>query len=192
MSKLFLLLLIFVPNVVFATSFDDEWAIYVYGDANFYKLIYDGIAILSQDDSFMNTIFEIIFLATTLMAAHNFSGENLKGALWNTAAGLGITTMLLFPTSTVHILDVRTLKGFVYESGTETGDYAGYTKVDNIPFYLAALPSFATSLKYFIIENITDDITPIDGASFRDSGFATPMTLADDMITVSSFKYSQL
>jgi hypothetical protein len=191
MSKFILLLIMLLPSVVFGASFDDEWPIYVYGDANYYKLIYDGIAMTAQDTVFMDEIFKLAFAASLLFAAYNFFLENLKGAMYNVAAGLGVVGMLLYPTSTVHILDVRTLHGFVYPEGSGTGDYTGYSKVDNVPFYLAVVPSFATALKYYIIDVATDALTPIEGGSFRDSGFATPMTLADDMIGLSSFKYSK-
>jgi len=185
--KFLLLLLVFLPTLVFGDTYDDEWPIYVYGDASYYKLIYDGIAMIVLDEEYMKPIFEFVFGISLLLAAKNFGEENLTGALWNVAAGLGIVSMLLYPTSTVHILDVRVLNGYVEDN---SADGSGYHKADHIPFYLAAVPSFASSLKYYIIDEFTDALTPIDGGSFRDSGFATPMTLAEDMISGSNFKYS--
>ncbi|MFA6195365.1 MAG: conjugal transfer protein TraG N-terminal domain-containing protein [Sulfurimonas sp.] len=191
MNKLFLLLLMFIPSIVFGTTFDDEWPIYVYGDAQYYKLIYDGIAMIVQDRNFMDVILNFIFAFSALFAAMGFVKSDLPKGLWHTAAGLGVVTMIMYPTSTVHILDVRTLHGFVYPSTQSTGTYTGYSKVDHLPFFLAIVPSIATSIKYHIIDITTDAITPISGGSLRDSGFATPMTLADDMIGLASFKYSK-
>ena len=192
MNKLFLLFLLLVPSIVFGATFDDEWPLYVFGDASYYKLIYDGIAMTVQSIADMTPIYESVFAVSALFTAFSFSKADLTGGLWHTASGLGIVSMLLYPTSTVHILDVRTLHGFVYADSNNTNTtYSGYQKVDNIPFYLAVVPSLATSLKYHIIDISTDALTPISGGSFRDSGFATPMTLAEDMISVASFKYSR-
>lgn len=191
MSKLILLFLFFIPTLVFGTTFDNEWPLYVFGDASYYKLIYDGIAFIVQDRTFMDTAFEFIFAGSALFTAFSFAKADLTGGLWHTAAGMGIVSMLLYPTSTVHILDVRTLHGFVYADSNNTNTtYSGYEKSDHIPFYLAVIPSLATSLKYHIIDIATDALTPISGGSLRDSGFATPMTLVEDMISVATFKYS--
>ena len=185
------LFLIFVPDVVFGTTFDDEWPIYVYGDASYYKLIYDGIAMIVQDNSFMQPMFKFIFGSSILFTAKSMYDYDIKGGMWNVTLGLGTTGMLLYPSATVHVLDVRTLHGYVQPYSGGTGGYSGYQKIDNIPFYLAAIPSLATYLKYEIIDISADALSPVDGGSFRDSGFATPMTLAENMISTASFKYSR-
>ncbi|MBW6487557.1 conjugal transfer protein TraG N-terminal domain-containing protein [Sulfurimonas sp.] len=190
--RIFLLLLL-MTGMAYATSYDDEWPIYVYGDASYYKLIFDAIAMIIQNDAFMNPVLGFVALASTIFIARGFYQQNISDVSWNTAASIGFISMLLYPSATVHVLDVRTLHGYVQEdiNGATTGDYAGYSKTDNIPFYIAVSASFATSIKYHIIDASTDALSPIDGGSLRDSGFATPMTLAEDMIATASFKYSK-
>lgn len=182
-----------IVSMSFATSYDDEWPIYVYGDASYYKLIFDAIAMIVQNSSFMDPALKFVATASTIFIGRGFYKQNTSDVLWNTAAGIGFITMLLYPSSTVHVLDVRTLHGYVQEdlSGANAGDYSGYQKIDHIPFYIAATASFATSIKYYIIDVSTDALSPIDGGSFRDSGFATPMRLSEDMISTASFKYSK-
>ena len=185
------LFLVFLPSMLFGETYNDEWPVYVFGDTGYYKLIFDGIAMTVQDHTFMNTVFKGVFAASLVHTAVSMSRYEIGGSIWNFAAGVGLVTQLLYPTSTVHVMDVRTLEGFVADTNETGPDYSSYSKIDHIPFFIAATASLATTLKYDIIDTATTALTPIAGSSFRDSGFATPMNLADDMITVASFKYSR-
>ncbi|MDQ7062548.1 MAG: hypothetical protein Q9M43_16095 [Sulfurimonas sp.] len=194
MKKLiFLLFALLVPSLVFGTNFDDEWGIYVFGDAKYYKLVYDAIAMIVGDTTFMEPFFQATFAVSSLLAAKNWYSEDLAGGLWNVVVGLGIVTMLMIPTATVHILDVRALNGYIIPvdtNSTTITENKSYYKVDDIPLYLAVIPSLASSLKWHIINESTDALTPIAGGSLRDSGFATPMTLVESMVNTANFKYS--
>ncbi|MDF1875625.1 conjugal transfer protein TraG N-terminal domain-containing protein [Sulfurimonas sp. SAG-AH-194-I05] len=183
-------LLLLIVSASFGESFNDEWPIYVYGDAGYYKNIYDGIAMIVTDADYMNTVTGLVFLSSMIFSAISFKNEDIAGAIKSIAVGMGTFGLLLYPSSTVHILDARTLHGYTQTSAIG-GDYTSYSKVDDVPFFFAAVPSFATTSKYFFIEISMTALSPVEGGSLAESGFGTPMTIADDMFNVGSFQYSK-
>ena len=162
------------------SNYDTDWPIYVYGNTEIYYKVFTFVAELVNGD-ISSRFIELAALISLMFAGKKLYEAELGGALKQTAWTVGIAAFLLYPNSTVHIIDKRVENNIVGYNG------AAYDKVDHIPLFLAATASFASAITSDAIQIIDSAMADpnAESATVSNSGFAAPYMALMKLVTVA-------
>ena len=95
-KQLFLILLIIAPNIVFATTWADEYPIYVYGDVSFIAQMYEFVKKFIENDA-IETIITLGISITFFIAGLKLKDGDLQGFGMSAIAPLTILALFFTP-----------------------------------------------------------------------------------------------
>lgn len=114
--------------------------IYCYGGMEMYRDIFNAIAMLNADKSFMQTLFSITVLVGTVWAIVTMIGGDLLKPFKSWMIPMAVIQILfLTPTKTVQLIDVV---------------QRNHATVDNVPFGLALIAGSLSRLSHKITERV--------------------------------------
>lgn len=161
MFKFFLFFLF--STSLFAVDSGTDWWIYSYEDINTLKSVFNYLAMINQDNGYMETLRFAIYTGMVFSLFINFFDITAIPRYFVTAIA---TMMLVFGTSaTVHVVNVKS-----YDSLNPNID--NYAKIDNVPYIFAILTSCFSNIGYnsaLLIETIFTSI--IDNEQIMETSF---------------------
>lgn len=151
MFKFFLIFLF--STSLFAVDSGTDWWIYSYEDINTLKSVFNYLAMINQDNGYMETLRFAIYTGMVFSLFIKFFDITAIPRYFVTAIA---TMMVVFGTSaTVHVVNVKS-----YDSLNPNID--NYAKIDNVPYIFAILTSCFSNIGYnsaLLIETIFTSIT---------------------------------
>lgn len=157
------------PAIASATTWVDEFPIYVQGDVDWIESSLNALASISgsQEVSILLSMAGLIVIA---LRAPMILGKN-RASLAKDVTLLIMGAMLLLSGATktqVHIRDTRADTGAVSYSGGGTS----YRTVANVPYPVALIAGISTTVTYEIAKLVESAFAPVDDASYSKVGFA--------------------
>lgn len=151
MFKFFLFFLF--STSLFAVDSGTDWWIYSYEDINTLKSVFNYLAMINQDNGYMETLRFAIYTGMVFSLFIKFFDITAIPKYFVTAIA---TMMVVFgTTATVHVVNVKS-----YDSINPNID--NYAKIDNVPYIFAILTSCFSNIGYnsaLLIETIFTSIT---------------------------------
>jgi hypothetical protein len=175
-------LLLFLALSSFALA--DAWYegdMFVYGDVEFMYNIFNGIAMIVQNDlTYQLGTVAVSFIMIYQGYLYTTSTMKSTDLLMNIAYAMAVFIFILKPTSTIHIYDKRVDAGVIDPVGV-----VEYAKVDNLPFSLVFIANGATALSNGLNEIIAPAFSTVDAPSnfgAADIGFMKQYEIMDKVM----------
>jgi len=189
-----MVVLTFLPSLLFADNYIDEFPVYVYGDIRPIAAIFNSIAMLTNEDIYGTLISIAVFYSVITTGLRIITTGDLLAALKSTSFVIGALAVMLVPVD-VHLVDKRMDKGLL--SSNYFDNAIGYEKISNVPWLTAMSPSIATTISSDLIELIDDgfkgNTVNYDGSqdigkiSFSDIGFSSGFEFITKILDNYSF-----
>lgn len=135
------------------------FAIYTYGGGEILWRVFNGIAMIFGSSTFMSSLMVTTLAIGTLWASTRSIYNNSLGIFtmqWVLPVVIALNVLFL-PKTSVHIID-------------KVDSHFHYSKVDNVPLGLAAIPSLLSKISLFLTERIETVLTPAEELRYGQTG----------------------
>ncbi len=168
----------------------NELSIYIYGDTNIYHQVFNAIAMLIND-GVVQILGSVALMIMFIRIGLTFSQANPTSGSAGLIGAVAITSAMLVPSTTAHIIDLRTSIDQtkitnVLNLGSTDGSYA-YTKVDNLPFGLVFIASTASGVTAALIDKFDQAFAPVNSTPASAIGIGKQHDLMMSLISTANF-----
>lgn len=137
------------------------FAIYTYGGGEILWRVFNGMAMVFGGSAFMSSLMISTLAIGTVWASTRSIYNNTLGIFtmqWVAPAVIALNVLFL-PKTSVHIID-------------KVDSHFHYSKVDNVPLGLAAIPSLLSKISLFLTERIETVLTPAEELRYGTTGMS--------------------
>jgi len=181
-SRLLLIIVMLFAGVsANATTFVNEFPIYLYGDVTFIATVYEFVKSFTGQILDGGSAVQLIMGLGTTVSILIMGYRAKDGGVASIGTGIiapaALIALFFVPTVDVHITDLRVDKGLINYSVPD----GGYRVVEDVPYAIAAIPSISSTIVSFFIDTIDDNWFGVNlGGKFSSLGFQGISNISKD------------
>lgn len=171
---------LFAFDLSTVSAYLTDYPIYVYGDVSYLEDTFNAISMIAGSAEAKYVIAAGIMWLAFTTGVQTVKAQGLGPAISNGTTAIVASTLLMLPNVTVHLIDNRVNKGTIIES-TET-----YSKVSNVPYFIAVTGSVTTTLSSALIDISSAAFATLDPSldslTYSKLGLNGAFTVATDIL----------